>query len=409
MKKPVDNIPKPVDKIEVNESHLKLRVILFILSFCVVIVCAIIIFVNYLKEDDGWSVIEANPQIDLNCSQDFVLSYDLGNSDESSTKEARRLTQEYSLYIDKAYSLFNSYKEYDGIYNIAYINNHYNEEISVDPLLYNAFSLMEEANYKMLYLAPITLYYDDVINASNQDDLNNLDPHQNANVKQYFLDIIEYVNNGDINLKLLGDNKINLSVSNEYVSFLNEYGITQFINIGWIKNAFIIDYVAEGLVDAGFSNGTLSSYDGYSRNLDNTNTYNYILNILDSPSGFPSVVGKVAFKESISVVQFRDFMFYQSDITRYKEVDSGVYRHYYYDCNDGLSKSSINSLTCYSNSLGCAQIALRSFDLYITDLFEFASNEDIDYIFCDGSKISYTQNIKIEGLYNNYEEVYIND
>jgi len=409
MKKNEENTPKPVEKIEINESHLKLRVILFIISFCVVIICAIIILVNYLKEDDGWTSIEANPSVDINCSEDFVFSYDLGNTDISSTKEAREITLLYSEAIEKAYTLYNPYKMYDEITNIAYINSHYNEELTIDPLLYDTFATIKEYDSNYLYLGPIAAYYEDLISTSNETEANALDPYQNDAVKAYFNDIIEFINNGDINIDLLDNYRIKLSISDDYKSFAIENEIINFIDLVWLKNAFIIDYVSSALVAAGHTNGTISSYDGYSKNLDNTNSYNYILNILDNPSKTPSIVGKVVTKKPISVVQFRGFMYYQSDINRYIKMSDGTYRHYYFSSVDGLSKASVNSLTCYSDSLSCVSIALKSMKFFINDSFTTPSAEGVEFIWCKDSLISYTESIVIENIYPNYKGEEVND
>ncbi len=45
-------------------------------------------------------------------------------------------------------------------------------------------------------------------------------------------------------------------------------GIGSFIDFSWMRNAFIADYLAEGLAARGFGKGALTSFDGFARNLE---------------------------------------------------------------------------------------------------------------------------------------------
>jgi len=406
MKKYVDNQPKPVEKIELNESHLKLRVILFILCFCVVVVCAILIFVGLSKEKEGWTEIEANPTVEINCSEDFVLSYDLGNTKDSSTEESRKISKIYTERLEQAYMLFNTYKEYNDIYNVYYINNNYNKDIVIEPLLYEALEKVAGFNSNVIYLGPIYNYYEGLISSYSHDEAKLLDPYQNESIKAYFNVIISYINNEDIKVDFLGNNTIKLIISDDYLNFAKENEITNFIDFAWLKNSFIIDYVASGLIEEGYINGSIATYDGYFKNLDTKSEYNYLINIIDNPSNDnPTIVGKYATRGSVSTVQFRSFMYYESDVNnRYYQMADKTYRHLYVDEKDGLCKSSIDSLTCYSNVLSCSDMALKAMHTFINDsfVFEELNVDDINYIWVDDNKVYYTDDIKLEELNSSY-------
>lgn len=200
------------------------------------------------------------------------------------------------------------------------------------------------------------------------------------------------------------NNSIKLIISEGYLNFAKENEIINFIDFAWLKNAFIIDYVAEGLIKAGYTNGTISTYDGYFKNLDNTSTYNYIINVIDNKSNDnPKVIGKYVTRDCVNVVQFRSFMYYSSDINnRFCEMNDDTYRHLYIDNEDGLCKSSVDSLTCYSTNLACAEIALSSMDMFISDAFVERKMNEIDFIWVDDTTIYYTDDIKLEGLHSSY-------
>ena len=61
-----------------------------------------------------------------------------------------------------------------------------------------------------------------------------------------------------------------MSVSDDYLAFAEKNFISDFIDFSWMKNAFITDYVADVMIDNGYTLGSLTSYDGFTRNLDQT-------------------------------------------------------------------------------------------------------------------------------------------
>ena len=392
--------PKPVEKIVLNEGNVKLRFILFILSFCVVIACAILIFVRLSKVDKGWTEIESSPKVQLSCGDDFQLSYNLGQAGERSIVEQRKVGALYTEKLEEAYLLFDRYNVYENINNVKYINDNLGVDIQVSPLLYNSLSKMVLANEKLLYLAPIYSYYDTLI-ASTVEDASLIDPYQNESVKEYFNNILDYVNNNHIKLNLSADNTVNLYVSNEYKAFLTDNDVNAYIDFGWMKNAFIVDYVADSLIEAGYVNGIFASYDGFSRDLDINNKYIYNANIFDNIDSFGSIVATTILESQVSSVTFRNFMYYQNDVNRYIKMSDGTTRNYYIDSNDGLSKSSLGALYSYSDSLSCSELALSVYDKYISESFTYEKVDNIEFIWCDNNTVYYTDsNIELYNLYN---------
>lgn len=405
----VDNGPKPVKKIELNEKNVKLRFILFILSFLVVVACAILIFVNLFKKESGFTTIEAYPTI--NMQNDFVFSYDVGNTDLSITEEINNLSNKYTSLLEFSYIQFDIYSDHDQK-NINYINNHINQDIQISELLYDSIEDVVNENEKLLYLAPIYAYYNDMF--STELDLNMLDPYQNINVQNYFKDILDYINSNSIKINLLSNNTINLYVSEDYINYLNENDVFYYIDFGFLKNSFIIDYIAENLLLAGYNKGNIKSYDGYFVNLDSSLDYNFVIDVLDNVNNFGSRVCNFTVKGKTSVVQFRNFMYYQNDIYRYVKMPDNSYRHIYIDYNDGLSKSSTNSLTSYSTELSCSEIALKTYRGFISDNFSLAATDQIKQVWIVNTTIYYNdQSISLQNLYdiNNvkYEGVMVND
>ncbi|MGM9968781.1 MAG: hypothetical protein ACI35S_00125 [Anaeroplasma sp.] len=401
-----NNELKPVEKIELNERHIKFRFILFIICFLVVIASIIVIIISFTKSDNGWSEIISTSNI--NCDEDFEFYYNLGRTNESATSENKAISDIYTLNLEKTYILFDSYNEYPKYKNVFYINQNVNTEIEVDSILYDSLKKVLECNEKLLYMGPIYELYDNVILAINDDSAKYSDPVYSNNSLEIINKIRSYINGEDIKLLLLGDNKIKLSISSEYLNYLTELEFTKIISFGWLKNAFIIDYVANSLIDAGYTNGYLATYDGFFINLSNDS--NFKLNILENYNDVPCVAAQITFNSPMSVVQYRSYMYYRSDLNRYYKYSDGTYRHYYID-EDGYSKSSVNTLTCYSLNISCSDIALKTYNIFINSTFNIDYIIDLsdcyNFVWSEDNRLFYTdETIDKINYYNSFEGVY---
>lgn len=58
-----------------------------------------------------------------------------------------------------------------------------------------------------------------------------------------------------------------LEVSEEYQNWMAENGYETYLDFYWMKNAFIVDYLADLMIENGYIRGAISSYDGFNRNL----------------------------------------------------------------------------------------------------------------------------------------------
>lgn len=90
----------------------------------------------------------------------------------------------------------------------------------------------------------------------------------NSEVRGFVDETLAYVNNPDaIDIELLGENKLRLNVSDEYADFASQNDIVEYLDFFWLKNAFIVDYIAEHLAENSYIHGTITTYDGYTRHL----------------------------------------------------------------------------------------------------------------------------------------------
>ena len=404
-----DKMPrvKPVQKIELSEKHFNLKLILVVAFLAIGVTLIIYALMQALSTDPGWQDIEVNSSKEENCSAEFVFRYYLGGSGISSSKEYKQISALYTDATVKAHQLFNSEKTFDDTHNVCYINEHVNEVIEVDAVLYQAFSLLQEYDNRCLYLAPVYADYNNMFYSSFDYEAENFDPYLNEETAKFFSEVVVYINDPtQIELELLGDNQIRLNVSESYLRYAEEMGITSFIDFFWLKNAFIIDYLADVMTENGYTLGVISSYDGYSRNLDQRDT-TYALNLFDRVGLSIYPAGVMTYSQPVSIVFLRDFAMSSLDVQHYYERENGEVRSAYIDPTDGLCKSANSNLVGYSRTAGCAETVLNLIPIYIADaldtemLYELPQKK-IEFLYCADAVIFYSDaSVTISELYDN--------
>lgn len=360
---------KPVTKIELSEEHRTLRIVLAV-GFLVIGVAAIVVgLVSLLNTENGWQEVQISTK-SANCAGDFVLMYDFSDAGASATAVNKQLTTLYSQAAEDAYRMFSADLREDGLQNVRYLNDHVGEVVTVDPALYKALSLLVKYDCRYPYLAPAYAEYDRVFMAESDAEAARYDPAGDPELARYLLDIAESARDPQmVNLELLGDNRVRLFVSGAYQQFAEQNGIETLLDFGWMKNAFIADYLADTLEAAGFTNGYLSSYDGFTRNLDRRGN-EYSFNLFDRQGNDVNLPARMKYDTPLSIVFLRDFPMAEQDKWHYYAFENGKIVTAFLDAADGLSKSACHNLVSYSKDLGCGEIVMQTAPVFIADGFD---------------------------------------
>lgn len=394
------SLAKPVEKIELSEKHPKVKIFIVVLLAVVGAGFLSYAFVNFLNQDEGWSEIQASTSSELNCSEDFVFQYNL--SDGGIYKN---LQETYTDACVKAYKLFNIDEENDDYKNVCYINNHPNQEIVVDDVLYSAFEKLASYGDRSLYLGPVYDYYDNVFYSGSDTEAQDYNPYMNEDLAEEYGEIAQFAaDESQINLELMGDNRVKLVVSQDYLEYAKTNSITDFIDFYWMKNAFIIDYIADTFISQGYTSGIISSTDGYTRALGSTDD-GYACNLYNLQGDTVYVAGDYSYNEARSMVTYRAYAISEADKYRVYEQADGEIRTKYLSTGDGLDKEALSEYVAYSDDLECSDVLLSTKDYYIADDFDADSvtalvKNDINSIFIQDSVVYYTEKeLEIKDLY----------
>lgn len=402
-----------IQNIELSEDKAKFRFVLVIVFIGLAMIAFGIFITGLLTKNEGWYTINAETDY-INCGSDFVFNYYVGSTEKDNTAEYKEVKKLYGELTVKGYRLFNRYDEFVGVNNVCYINNHPNEIIEIDEQLYKAFEKILSNNNRYLYMGALHSEYSALF-FGNVDSIfvEDKDPKKNEEFAEYFKKLADYAkDDAAVKLELLGENKVKLVVSDEYLNYAKENEITVFIDFFRTKNAFIIDMLAEELNKAGFVKGSLSSCEGYIRNTDQSGE-NYSINLFDKKENIVYNAAKMSYSKPMSIIALRSYSLGETDSLDFLYCTDGRVITPYIDINDGIYKTATNNLYLYSQNMGCAELVVKALTFYISDNLDTENlvalqSEGVYSIYFDGFEIkSNDSTLNLTELYKDDNVSYV--
>ena len=371
-----DNHPRPVKRIELDEKRVGPR----LLIAAALLAVGILAFAYGMSQcnavNEGWTVINADKNADTDAAGEFTLIYELGKGGMDTLSENKAVTVAYTDALEHATQIFSARTEYAGVVNLWYLSGHPNEVCTVDADLYAAFELLARYGSRDIFLAPLFDSYLSIFGATDDTQVAYFDPRIDGATREYFDEVLAFVQDpAHIDVELLGGNRVRLKVSGEYLAFCRTNGIERLLDLGWMANAFVIDVIADALVDAGFTHGCLSSFDGFARNLDTRTDVEYRMDVYDRTDGVVRRAATMVYPTGTRSLMFLHTYGLDSeyDVLRWYETEDGVQYFAYIDGADGVCRAAVPNLVCASDGLGCAEMALAVAPVYIADSLDAAA------------------------------------
>lgn len=353
---------------ELSDKNRTVRWVLIVILLIIAAVSITVGLTRGLEVPAGWQSVSGNTT-GLNCGENFILRYEYGAGEASATAESKALELLYGKTVEDAWKLFYNEAGATDLKGIFEINQHPNEEITIAGGLYKALEQMVSSGSRVLYLAPVYAEYDRVFYSDNDAAAKEFDPGQNADQRDYVQILADYARDPEsIQLVLSAGNKVKLQVSQEYLSFAKQNEVQNLIDFGWLRNAFIADFIADALMADGFTNGYIASTDGFTRNLDQRGN-SYGLNLFNKNGNSAEMAAVMNYSGPKSLVFLRGYPLYDQESDRYYIFADGRIVTAMIDPADGQSKAAMDNLVSYSASLGCGQLALAVIPVYVADTF----------------------------------------
>ena len=376
-------------KLEVSEKNMRGRLIAVVVLLAIAFTAIGVAVKDMLTTDPGWKVMDCYAEI-VTYSDDFVFSYYLG-SEGKATAEERAINVVYSQGMTDAYRYFTDQALEDGTKNLAYLNDHLNETVTIEGPLYDALEKLENAGLRHAYLAPVYTEYKPVFLSQNTSEAAVYDPMRNEELADNVREAAAYANDpAHVRLELLGNDQVCLWVSEEYQAFLDTNEIDTVLDLNWMTNAFVCDYVADLLIKQGFTKGFIASYDGFTRNLGGMEE-EFRFNLFKRQEQTYELAGALGYKGAFSVVYLRDYPMSDDDRWHYMGYEDGLITSTYLDPADGMSKSAVTDLVVYSHDKSCVDLLTVAAPAMIAEELDAQSLLSANAIWCEGKTLLHTE------------------
>ena len=369
-----------VERVELSEKHLGLRLVLAIAFLLVGMATIAFTFSRLVGKSSGWQEVSVSSDSGVNNSNEFTLLYNLGSAGVAAGTESRAISAVYTRCCEETYQIFNSDMSFEGVGNLYEINTHPNETVEISPLLYEALSALEEAGYRYQYLGPLYRVMENLCGCETDPEARQFDYDDSPEYAAEFAAVSAFASDPDqIQLELLGDNTVCLHISDDYLSYASDNGISCFLDLSWMKNAFITDYIADSLIAGGYTFGVLSSYDGFSRYLDD-GAAGYSFNVYNRSGQTVTELGTASIRNMRALVTLRDYPLSEQDRYSTYVYSDGTIRNLKLSPTDGRCHAALSSLTAAGQTQGCAELLLALLPVYIS---EEAPDDDTISMLCD--------------------------
>ncbi len=393
-----------VKEIAVESKNIKLRAAIVAMLIVVALTAFGVFLFSILNRDTGWTTVTANNDY-ADCSDEFVFSYCLGESGMGATAEYKAVEALYSELTKKAYQMFNAKEDFFDTVSLHYIYTHPGEEITIDEALYSALEMLEEKDSRYIYLAPVyDEYYRLFFGYEEAHIAADSDPYIDGEFREYLETVAEYAANPEhISLELLGENRVVLHISEEYALFADENETEVFLDFFRMKNAFIIDYIADEISAAGYTYGNITSFEGYTRNLDNR-ANEYALNFFDKKGNEVYTAAKLVYNGRLSALFLRSYPIGEEDSWYFYTSPEGRTVTPYIS-HDGLYRTAANNMLAYSKDVGCSEMIVELMPLFSADVLDYdgltaLTGDKIFTVVCEGTELICTDSeIKLSDIF----------
>lgn len=385
------------------------RALIIIIAAVLLVAAAItvtVILVNKNKNaTEGWQQITAT-DVDESISKLFIFEYDV--TDKNEIAEISRV---YSDALKRAYAIFSTEGIDDdtadaSIVGLSSLNLSAGVPISVSEELYRALELVKIDRTRTVFLGPVYERYRNVFSSISPSSAVAIDPTKNEYEARVCESIISFAGDGNsIYYDLTLDNTVVLQISAEYHGLLDDIGTHNYLDFGWMRDAFIVDTIADTLTREGYTNGTVSSYSGFTRNLD-TDAEEYTFGLYDLFRNSVYLAASVSYTGAISTVTYKTFAMNSIDKKFLYEYSNGDVTHGYIDRSTGQPVNASDMMVFHSKTKSCAEIAVETAHCFITEEEDKSDIEaliaaGIGAIWCDGTIINYTSDdVKIFDLFS---------
>ena len=382
----------PVKNIDVQTPNVKKRLIVIAVLFVIGVIALGIGLYQSRKWEDGWKIVESDNV--LGCASEISFHYYLagdGARERASeiatiyTQLCGRADYVYAVTAEEAEAKGAASEAGEGEANLANLNANPNTVLEAAPELYRTLEKLEELGTRIHLLGPVYESYDGIFSCTEDRETVDCDPWQNPDLKEEYAQVAAFAANpDDIRIELLGGGRICLHVSERYLAFAKEHGTRNFVDLYYLRNAAILDDMADALREKGWTQGYFQSANGYGVNLLSEGEFS--VNVANGKDG---IVAQLAAVPPMAFAALRNYALTELDKQSCYTFTDGSTRAKYVDQRDGLPKAAKSDLLLLSKEEGCLALAVMAATPYALE--EFGEDDfpakGLSAIWCEGITI----------------------
>ena len=395
-----------VQEIVLSEEHKTLRLVLFVLVLGIALTAFTYGIYQWLRKDPGWRTVDVKPsEIGGTCAGDFTFQYKLSTGGAAEYKKVQQVYTDACTYMYEVFKLEESVLVPGNLYKI---NTSVGEDVKVDPFLYETLQKMEASGTRALYLAPVYEYYRSLFQCSDDVTASLVDPLYDADAAEDIRNLCAFINDPTaISLVFPAENTVRLEVSDAYKAYAEETGVTAYLDLFWIQDAFELDYIADQMIDNRLTTGYITSKSGLSACLgsigETCSTQVFDL----QPDGIYAAA-VIEYDGAVRIAAFHDYTNVQNVSDRYYTYADGTSRFPYIDPQDGLCKAALHDLVLVSTSQDISEMVLEVFPVLISDVLDEQALQNLacDKVYCKDRTVYASQGLHLTNVFQNEEITY---
>ena len=329
------------------------------------------------KQDPGfYEIIAENKQEVKYYGTDFSFYYYF-DGEKSITAERSEIKNYYSDELSSLYAITDEDNTYASYVSIGKINEHPNEEVVVSSTLYNilydAYSKTKESDNYSIFATPLYAFWYQQFGYEHAYRVKN-DPLNSETSRTYLQETADYINSRDnIDLLFIGDGKVKLTVSEAYLNYRQEKGITTpYMSLNVLRNAYILSNLKTSLLIKNYDKGFIVSNDGNVLQFNHCPSQSYSYYSVDNLLLYRAADIKFETLPS-SCSNFRRFNLNDVEIPNYYYfTQDGVtyFRSLYLNISNGLENNLLLSSGIYNTDLEILDKAYLNNELITCDSLE---------------------------------------
>ena len=273
-----------IENLEVSKKNLPLRITLFVLA----VIVAVASFTYGVKKltgnEPGYAEVPARADGDAPLyASEIRMTYHFAGGSRDIRILKNEISDAYSAALGRLYKLLDARNEYPGYAgNLAELNRRVNREVTIPRELFDilceAMELTQRGEGYSVFAAPLYEEWARIAYASDAAEFDPLaDPDEAERLQAIAMQCADPENRS---LEIVDEANciVRLNVSPSYLAFLEEYELSGLVlDLGPMKNAWILRGTASALEQRGFSDGFLSTIGGLSLSLSGSVEGEYVI------------------------------------------------------------------------------------------------------------------------------------